>query len=354
MIGAMITYAAEVDQADDWQARLRGFDDLSLTQTWAYGEAKAATGPWRVERGVLRDGDAVVGCVQVLVRRLPGGLPGGLAWIARGPLWRRPGEDGPAARLGGILSALAEHFAARRGFYLRVAPPAVEGALEPVSRDTALRITATRGWASARLDLTRPRDDLRTGLVQKWRNAVNKAERTGVAVSAETVTGSGGALDGFLAAYRAFLSERSIATTVTPELLSALADRSGGDDGLAVLSASRDGSVLGWTLVARYGDTAEYLAGVVGDAGRDAGAGQLLLWRAVEWAQEAGLRRFDLGGLDPLLTPDGIRRFKEGLAGVPYRQMNEVEAVPDGLIAGPLAAMVRGRVERARTAAGGV
>ena len=35
---------------DDWTGIISEFQDLSLMQTWEYGEAKARTGPWEVER----------------------------------------------------------------------------------------------------------------------------------------------------------------------------------------------------------------------------------------------------------------------------------------------------------------
>ena len=88
------------------------------------------------------------------------------------------------------------------------------------------------------------------------------------------------------------------------------------------------------------------LAGNVWDEGRRLNAGQLLLWRAVCAMKEHGIRWFDVSGLDPDLTPPGIRTFKEGLSGVPYRLAPELEALGGG----PLGRLVRWRVRRARAA----
>ncbi len=77
----------------------------------------------------------------------------------------------------------------------------------------------------------------------------------------------------------------------------------------------------------------------------------MLLWRAICDAREAGLRWFDVGGMDPELTPKGIYDFKAGIGGTPYRLAPEIEAQNGGL----RTRLVRWRVNRARGsgAAGG-
>jgi hypothetical protein len=354
MIPAMLTYSVQAFDATGWRAVMGHLADRSLPQTWNYGVAKVATGPWRIEHGILEQDGATVGAAQVLIRDLPGGLPGGLAWISRGPLWRQDSSDDNAERLNAALAALTRHYAGKHGYYLRMAPPAPDGMVPVGLVEVAApaRVTPVAGWASARVDLARPLAELRAGLVQKWRNAANKAERSGVTVDVTSIAGGddGPPFAAFLSDYADLLTERSIATTVTPGLLQSLAELSGPDEGLTLLGANLDGKNIGWTLIARFGDTAEYLAGVVGKAGRDVGAGQYLLWCAVAAMHDAGCQRFDLGGLDPELTPEGIRRFKQGLGGIPYRMMNEVEALPGGPVAGLTGRLVRWRVDRARAA----
>src|ERR1700694_5332419 len=54
-----------------------------LLQSTGWAEVKAATG-WRVERYVFEDGEARVGCVQVLRQRVARGIH--VAYAPRGPL----------------------------------------------------------------------------------------------------------------------------------------------------------------------------------------------------------------------------------------------------------------------------
>src|SRR3989338_10766045 len=119
MIRRMVRLVIENFAQDNWNRLVGGFPSLSLGQGWEYAEAKARTGPWRVERGLFLDGDRPVGAFQALVRPLPAGLPGGLVWINRGPLWR----GGEQTQFLEIMKSLRSHYADKRGMYLRVAPP---------------------------------------------------------------------------------------------------------------------------------------------------------------------------------------------------------------------------------------
>jgi lipid II:glycine glycyltransferase (peptidoglycan interpeptide bridge formation enzyme) len=207
-----------------------------------------------------------------------------------------------------------------------------------------LTATPTPGWASAELDLSPDVDALRRGLRSKWRNTLNKAEREGV----EVRSGSDDATFAtFTEAYGRFLTERDFDTTVTPQLLTTLQRLQPADQRLTAFIAERDGELLGAALISRNGGRAEYLSGFVEEAGRSAGAGQILLWRSVVAMKEAGMILFDLGGMDPDITPRGIYDFKDGLGGKPYRLAAEREAGGEGL----LGRLVRWRVTGARSAA---
>lgn len=323
--------------AAQWRDACAPFLDRSLIQTWTYGEAKAAGGPWLVERGRIRTGERTLGLFQAFIRHLPAGLPGGLAWINRGPLWRTDAAA-PASDLALALAALKRHYVDQRGFYLRVAPP-VEAAVP----DSGLRDTGMPGWASARLDLRPDAAALRKGLRQKWRNGLNRGEREGLDIRRDGAE----AFEAFLAAHDAFLAEAGFAATVTGAFLRSLRERAA-DIALDALVAFKDGRFVGGALIVDYGETAEYLAGNTTEEGRALNAGQVLLWQAAVAAKERGRAWFDLGGLDDVLTPPGIFRFKEGLGGAAYRLSPEREAVPCHGIGALTGRLVRARAERAR------
>jgi hypothetical protein len=316
-----------------WRAAAAGFVDRSLMQDWAFGDAKAETGPWRAERGLFTQNGRVVGAVQAMIREVPW-IGGGLVWINRGPLWRTPAGESPD-RLGALLEVLRARWA-RGGYYLRVAPP-----LEGACSAPGFVATGTPGWASARVDLSAPADVLRAGLHQKWRNALNKAERNGPAVSSGVEFFSD-----FCDGFARFLADKKFPTSLTPQFLARLQERFPPERRMVAHLAHVGGAPAGGALIARYDDTAEYLAGFATEAGHGHNVGQLLLWRALIAAKDAGVRWFDVGGMDEARTPEGIYHFKAGLGGAPYRLAGEIEYCP----ADPRARLVRWRV---RAATGG-
>jgi len=342
MIIGVLTCVIRNYSVSDWSDLTGRFRDTNLLQSWAYGEAKARTGSWRVERGIFEEDNQIKGVFQALVRDLPV-LGGGLVWMNRGPLWH-PIEGEPKAEFGELAEALGNQYVENQSFYVRLAPPVNVDALidgQPLERDFVL--AGEPGWASAALDLSPATEDLRQGLKQKWRNGLNKAERS----EFEVKEGTDDALfKTFLDAHTEFISAKGFDTSVTPGFLQSLNDFLPNEKKLYTLVAYLNGNPAGSALIARYGNSGEYLAGNTTDEGRRLNVGQLLLWRAVEALKQQGLKRFDLGGMDEILTPKGIYRFKEGLGGVPYRLAPELE-LGGGSLRGRL---VRWRVNRARAA----
>lgn len=328
----MIRYEPAQFGQSEWNAIIASFEPINLMQDWAYGEAKAQTGGWHTERGILSQDNKFVGAAQVLIKSIPV-IGGGLAWLNRGPLH----QEGLDVRE--LLTALATHYSLERGLYLRIAPPIGADEFSAVSlKDTPLQNTDTSGWASAVLDLSTDIEDLRTGLRQNWRNALNKAERGGVTIDAgEDIA----FLDGFLDEYRTFLDDRKITTSVSADLLRSLHHLRLPGTKLKCFRARSGNTQLGSVLVARTGYTAEYLAGTLLEAGRPYSVGQLLLWHAICDAKESGMRNFDLGGMDPELTPKGVYEFKRGVGGTAFRLAPELEATPNGLSASLIRWVVR-------------
>lgn len=332
----MIEFRPEsIDQAT-WHELSDGLPALSLLQTWEYGEAKARTSSWSVERGRLTDGTRTVGVTQALVRRLPLGL-GGLAWINRGPL---PAGGDAETRYPELAAALVDHYVAKRRFYLRIAPPFDDdGAAVAALAAVGLEPAGALGWASSRLDIHRPLDAVRAGFNAKWRGHLNRAERGPLRLEVGTDAAQ---FETFLGAHEATLEHKGFATSVTGAFLRALQELLPDARKMTAINAFDGDSHVGSVLLAYYGRTAEYLAGNTSPEGRKLGAGQLMLWRALEIAKARGIAYLDLSGQDPAKTPEGILTFKRGLNGDAYRLMPDVAA--DG--PGPFNKLIAWRVGR--------
>ena len=323
----------------EWAALVSGFQDLSLLQTWEYGEAKAHTSPWQVVRMCFWEGDLLVGACQAMVRPLPLGL-GGLVWINRAPLWRRLGEEGEPALLAAMLVELKRYWVEERRLYLRVALPLEQREAEPdFSPPPGYQwVHRSTGWASARLDLSLPTETLRRGLKPKWRNQLNKAERLGIFLE----FGTGDQLfSRILEGYQSMVQRKGYFTSLTPTLLASWQKFLSDNDKPWGALATHEGTLLGGILFARYGSSIEILAGSITEAGRTLHASNFLLWHVICKMQELGYRWFDLGGLDPVTTPAGIFRHKSGLGGSPYHLVPELEAKNKGLVSRALRWYIR-------------
>jgi lipid II:glycine glycyltransferase (peptidoglycan interpeptide bridge formation enzyme) len=326
---------------DEWTEIISEFPDVSLMQTWEYGEAKARTGPWEVERTIFLEDNRLIGAAQAMVRPLPW-LGGGLVWINRGPLWRREPDPVPgffAAR----LVELRRYWVEERRMYLCLAPPV------PIEKADSSQVKApgynwipgTTGWSSAMVDLSDSVEQLRQGLSKNWRKQLNKAERLGVRCLAGR---SAGLFENFLSNYKVQLSSKQIDTNLTTQLLQELQCLLPDERKMWVFEGRYGDEALGSLLVAGYGDTCILLALGLNEKGREVHGGYLMHWQALVKMKELGYRRLDLGGVDPRRTLPGILQFKLGLRGKPYQLISQLDACGSGWLSRAIKWYVRRRV----------
>lgn len=327
---------------ETWQRCCTPFADQSLMQQWAFGRAREESGRGRAVHHVVRADGRVAAVAQAIAFALPL-LGTRLVWINRGPLWRSRGGDGRGEDLAVALRSLHEHWVVRRRALLRIAPPLADTPEnDALVRACGFQRVPEARWSSARVDLTADVAALRAGLKQKWRNGLNKAERSGLRLEVGT---SDALTTTLLSDHRRLLREKGYATRVPPELVERIQRHLPPDRRMVVLSADHESGHLGSILVGGYARTAEYLVGAVGAAGKRLNAGQFLLWHALVAMKARGYLRFDVGGVHPRDTPAGIRRFKEGLGGHPYRLVGTYEAARSAT--GRLLRRVLARVPRA-------
>jgi Acetyltransferase (GNAT) domain len=325
---------------DDWTGIISDFQDLNLVQTWEYGEAKVRTGAWKVERSIFLDGGRLLGVCQAMVRVLPL-LGRGVVWINRGPLWRRRQEEPNVSLLSNMLVELRRYWVEERGMYLLIAPPLYREEAFPSQFPPSgfASVEGANGWASARLDLSLPLEELRRLLHPKWRNCLKKVERLGL------VCESGSNDQIFLEVmtfYKEMLEQKGYESSLTPALIHQWQTFLDEDRKLWGVIGKRGEEGLGAILIARFGNTCEYLIGAINPAGRSTNVNYLLLWHAISQMKELGYRWFDLGGMHPQSTPAGILHFKSRLGGSPYMLVGEVEAYSNNILVKTIRRFIRG------------
>ena len=156
---------------DEYVDRFQGHPQ----QLWGWGETKAMHG-WSVDRVLLNDGDNIIGCAQLLIRRLPFPFRA-LVYIPRGPMCSPDHAEA-------VLGRLAEHAAVRhRGVALSIEPDWDEDSAFAAPVAAAGFRSSTNTVLIPRtliLDLTLSDDELMAGMSKSTRANIRKAMRSDV------------------------------------------------------------------------------------------------------------------------------------------------------------------------------
>jgi len=288
---------------DDWRRLIDTVEGATLPQSWAYARAMPSAEGQVPHFGVIHDGDGEAGCVLVLERRAMSVFS--RISIHRGPLWLNPNPPVAAT-----LAALRRRWPRRPWRRLSFIPELPAGADSHRMLVEAGFRRAGEGYHSILVDLPARRDRLRA----TWRHELQRAERNALAV--EVDRHGKATLPWLLQRYeidRKLRGYRGPSNTLALQLV--LAARTTGE--ALVLIANRGGERFAGILVIRHGDTATYLIGWTAAEGRRLGATHFLLWQAMDALAGDGVRRFDLGGINPEAAP-GLTLFKRGLGGREY------------------------------------
>lgn len=309
--------------------RLHRTAAAALQQDWAYGEAMRALGTECLRVWVDEGGEPVAAAL-FLVRRIGGLLP--IALCSHGPMWALGTTPEHQAE---ALRAIRASAPLRWPHALLYTPDAPLAACSGFAR---LRRVMT-GHSTVRIDLAREPDALRAAMHGKWRNRLAAAERS--ALKVERVGGKPAQYrwllehelaqrrrrgyialpDGFVEAWQAAAvggagGRSGGGVKASNSLADAGSARTAGDRAEPVLTLradlGRDPAAGMMFLV--HGEAATYQIGWVGEAGRELGAHNLLLWHAMLELRGRGVRTLDLGGVDTARGA-GLARFKLGTGG---------------------------------------
>jgi len=317
----------EVDGIDstEWEQRLGLFEDANLYQTWSYGAVR--WGQRNLSHLVLRRDREVVAMAQLRIVR-PGKLKFGIAYLRWGPLCHRKGWDLESASVQVMADALYEEYARKRGLFLRILPNAFLDTPRAELFRSAFSAYRTEPFAAGDtyrtflLDLEPPLDVLRKKLDQKWRNQLNRAEKNGLVVTETTeAEGFGVMMELFdeMWARKRFRQTSSLAEFCSIQKTLPASQR------MKVFVCQDEGVPVTGLVATAIGDSGIYLFGATSNRGLKTKGSYLLQWRVIQWLKENGIRRYNLGGINPETNP-GVFHFKKGLSGEDLRYMETLTA----------------------------
>ena len=292
-----MTERVVVSDPGAWDAFVLGNGGHPL-QLWGWGELKSRH-RWSAQRVLVREGGRVVGGASVLLRRLPGGI-GRLAYVPRGPVLA---DDGGADAERLVAGALAEHVRAS-------APGAVALMLEP----DAERFETGPGWRPSPehvlpartliLDLARPEEELLSAMAKKTRQYVRKSGGEDLEIRPVVTRDQ---LEACLAVYRETADRADFGLHEHGYYVDAFELL--GEHG-RIWASYRGEDPVAFLWLGVSARTAFELYGGMNAEGQRLRANYALKWHAIRAMREAGVARYDFGGL----INDGVTTFKKGFA----------------------------------------
>ena len=273
-----------------------------LQQDWAYGSTMVSLGARVLRARVEADGVAVAQA-QFIVRQYSKFFS--FALCTRGPLWLQP----LAAQDKAQVYRLLRQSLPLGGLRFMVVTPD-----ETLSEDLGLprfrRVMS--GYSTVLLDISQPLDVLRANLDSRWRQPLSHAENEGLNV--QRMGTNPGQYRWLLDAEMQQRAERNIDGMPMVWFERYAESRKQPSRNLLSLRADMARDRLAGMMFLIHGEAATYQIGWTTQAGRDANAHHLMLWRAIEELRERGVRSLDLGGVNTQRSA-GVARFKMATGG---------------------------------------
>lgn len=302
----------------EWDTFVQTTPGGTYHQSTCWAQVKAAMG-WKSVRLLMYRGRELLGGCQLFLKPVP--LAGAIAYAPRGPLI----ADRDGGTLNGLLNALAALVRQERIIYFKLQPP-------PDNEDITHALQ-TRGFvqssleaaptATIRIDLRPAPQSLHGAMHRNAQRNLRKARQAGVVIREGTETD--------LPTLSALLEATGRRQGFSPypvgyyeEMWRAFAL----DERAALFVAEHEGSVLAFTLVIGFADTATYKMGAWSGTKRDVPPNELLHWTGMQWGKERGYRYYDFDDIDvsvaramaagdplPAKASEGLTRFKLGFGG---------------------------------------
>lgn len=307
-------YDYEVDTTSEqaWYQLLRGFDDSNINQTLAYAAIEEGRGNISTLK-LTRNGE-VVGIALARFRRVPV-LGIGLAYVHRGPIWRRTGTEANVGNFRQVVRALRNEFVCTRGLTLRLNPAIYEddtlGLSAILAEEGFLPVNQETHGKTILMDMAPPLAELREGMNSHWKRELKVAEKNDL----EFIEGTSDELmDNFIQIHSEMASRKGFVVNANPRQFREIQTQLPEDLKMRILLCR---SAEGWcagAIYSRMGNSASYLFGATSNDGKKSRGSYFLQWKILQALKHQGTSTYDLNGIDPV-TNHGTYVFKRDLAG---------------------------------------
>lgn len=310
-----MAYDVSIDKInqEEWERYAADFEDYSIYQTWGYQQVRSEVDDQQVSRAVVNDenGDTVAMC-QVRIKNVKV-LSLKIGYVQWGPLFRR--KDGKITCTAEAVKKLRQAYVGPRVNILRLVPNIrydekgqqlsrmlLSGGFEHVHRAAPYRTFI--------LQVDDCEEGIRKRLRKSFRRDLKYAENSDIEIRVDKDQ----ELFETLEELYTVLLQRKKFKGLNPWEFSKAQKILATPEKMNIVLASKEGQPVAAHLASNLGDTAVVLLAASNPKGLSCGSSYLIWYQAAVAACRAGMRWYDLGGIDPKDNPT-VYQFKSRMGG---------------------------------------
>jgi len=314
----------------EWERCVRQFTDYSIYQTWPYQQVRAEMEGQEISRAIVKDeNDNVVVMCQVRIKHVKL-LRLKIGYVQFGPLVR--GYEGTLKCDVESLKVLQSAYLGDKVNVLRVVPNICNDEsgkhLSDILSSSGFQLVrSVKLYHTMMFPLDISEKEMRCRLGRGWRSSLRKAERMNIEIRHSVDEECFQILDGL---YKSAQNRKGFKGIDVSSFAKTQRLLSPGQK-MNVVMAYDDGEPLTVDVTSNLGDTAVGIFQASSQKGLKLGSSYLVWWHALLAAKRAGMKRYDLGGVDPDKNPN-VYQFKARMGGEDAYYVGAFEATTNTII----------------------
>jgi lipid II:glycine glycyltransferase (peptidoglycan interpeptide bridge formation enzyme) len=321
-----MAYKIIIDQIkqNQWEQYAEQFSDYNLYQTWPYQQVRSEMDGQALNRVVIQnDAGQVIAMCQVRIKhvKLLGLKIGYVQW---GPAHR--GQETEANSLAESLEQLHKAYVGARVNVLRIVPnifadEAGEKDLEIFRASGFEYVSSLAPYHTMIFPLDISEEEMRSKLHRSWRRYLNKAEQSDIDIQEGTDD------EYFHILEKLYLSalKRKGFKGLNPGVFVRTQQMLSNREKMNAVVAYLDDQPIAVHITSHLGNTGLGILAAVNEMGLQCGATYLVWWRTLLAAKRAGMKKYDLGGVDPEKNPK-VFQFKSRMGSEEAYHLGAFEA----------------------------
>ncbi len=310
-----MSYKVNIDNFDrnEWERHAKQFDDYSIYQTWPYQQVRTDMAGQRVSRILIKDEMGHIHTIcQVRIKHVKI-LGLNIGYVQCGPLVRLKHNNRLCPE--GALEALRKNYVGSIVDVLRIVPNIRQGE----TGTEVLKIISSSGFVPVRtvvpyrtfvVNVGDCEEGIRKRLRKSFRRDLKKAENMGIKIREGCDEEFYEILDGL---YRESLKRKGFKGLNAQEFLKPQ-NLLSNQEKMNIIVAYYQGEPVTALLMSNLGDSAIVLLAASNEKGLVCGSSYLVWYRGALSALRAGMKFYDLGGIDPDNNPN-VYQFKSRMGG---------------------------------------